>query len=243
MRSSRSCASIRVPGKRTSVWRFFQRHKITFKSLRAAEQERPDVGRARRHWKRAQGMLDSKRLVFIDETAANTKMTRLNGHCPRGKRLIGRVPHGHWKTITFVAALRRRGMTAPFVTDRPMNGTTFLTYVKSCLAPTLRRGHVVVTDGLPAYKVSGVREAIEAPRRRTAIPAAVLSRPEPHRDAVQPTQGLPSQSRQPNRSPSVPQDRFVRSHRPPSPKLFQARRLCVNSIGICSRRVPLRQHG
>ena len=75
------------------------------------------MARARKRWKRAQRMLDSTRLVFIDETAANTKMARLNGRCPRGERLIGRVPHGHWKTITFVGALRRRGMTAPFVTE------------------------------------------------------------------------------------------------------------------------------
>lgn len=120
------------------------------------------MARARKRWKRAQGMLDSTRLVFIDETAANTKMARLNGRCPRGKRLIGRVPHGHWKTITFVGALRRRGMTAPFVTDGAMNGNTFLTYVKSCLAPTLRRGHIVILDNLAAHKVPGVREAIEA---------------------------------------------------------------------------------
>lgn len=120
------------------------------------------MARARKRWKREQRMLDSKRLVFIDETAANTKMVRLNGRSARGKRLIGRVPHGHWKTITFVGALRRRGMTAPFVTDRPMNGETFLTYIKSCLAPTLRRGHIVIMDGLAAHKVPGVRDAIEA---------------------------------------------------------------------------------
>ncbi len=120
------------------------------------------MARARKRWKRAQRMLDSTRLVFIDETAANTKMARLNGRCPRGERLIGRVPHGHWKTITFVGALRRRGMTAPFVTDGPMNGKTFLAYVNSCLAPTLRRGHIVIMDGLAAHKVPGVREAIEA---------------------------------------------------------------------------------
>ena len=117
--------------------------------------------RARARWKRAQPMLDSTRLVFLDETAANTKMTRLGGRCRRGKRLIGRVPHGHWKTITFVGALRRRGMTAPFVIDGPMNGKTFVAYVRSCLAPTLRRGNIVVMDGLAAHKVPGVREAIE----------------------------------------------------------------------------------
>src|SRR6202140_650137 len=87
------------------------------KSLRAAEQERADVARARRRWIREQGMLDPARLVFIDETAANTKMVRLSGRCPRGERLVGRVPHGDWKTITFVAALRHDGLTAPFMIE------------------------------------------------------------------------------------------------------------------------------
>jgi hypothetical protein len=71
-------------------------------------------------------MLDSTRLVFIDETSANTKMVRLSGRCPRGERLVCRVPHGHWKTITFVAALRRNGMKAPFAFDGAMSGRTFL---------------------------------------------------------------------------------------------------------------------
>jgi transposase len=153
----------KVAGSRTAVWRFFQRHKITFKkSLRAAEQERPDVARARRRWKREQDMLDSTRLVFLDETSANTKMARLSGRCPRGERLVSRAPHGHWKTITFVGALRRNGITAPFVVDSAMNGKTFLAYVKSCLAPTLKRRDIVIMDRLPAHKVPGVREAIEA---------------------------------------------------------------------------------
>jgi hypothetical protein len=74
--------------------------------LRAAEQERADVARARRRWMREQGKFDPARLVFIDETSANTKMVRLYGRCARGERLVGHVPQGHWKTITFVAALR-----------------------------------------------------------------------------------------------------------------------------------------
>ena len=107
-------------------------------------------------------MFDPARLVFIDETAANTKMVRLSGRCARGERLVGRVPHGHWKTITFVGALRQGGMTAPLVVDGAMNGETFLAYVEQCLAPTLKRKDVVVMDNLPTHKVRGVREAIEA---------------------------------------------------------------------------------
>ena len=120
------------------------------------------MARARRRWMREQGMFDPARLVFIDETAANTKMVRPSGRCARGERLVGRVPHGHWKTITFVGALRRNGMTAPLVVDGPMTGPTFLAYVEQGLAPTLKRKDIVVMDNLPTHKVAGVREAIEA---------------------------------------------------------------------------------
>ena len=107
-------------------------------------------------------MFDPAHLVFLDETAANTKMMRVGGRCLRGERLIGQVPHGHWKTITFVGALRCKGMTAPYVIDGAMKGKTFLDYVEHHLAPTLRRNDTVVMDNLPAHKAAGVREAIEA---------------------------------------------------------------------------------
>jgi len=120
------------------------------------------VARARRRWMREQGMFDPARLVFIDETSANTKMVRLYGRCARGERLVGHVPQGHWKTITFVAALRQHGMTAPQTIDGSMTGKKFLTYVEQCLAPTLKRKDIVMIDNLPAHKAAGVREAIEA---------------------------------------------------------------------------------
>jgi transposase len=120
------------------------------------------VALARKLWIRRQGLLDPARLVFIDETAATTKMVRLRGRCPRGKRLIGHAPHGHWKTITFVAGLRNDGMVAPFVIDGPMDGPTFVSYVAQCLAPTLDRHDTVIMDNLSAHKVQGVRKAIEA---------------------------------------------------------------------------------
>jgi len=101
-------------------------------------------------------------LVFIDESGASTKMTRLYGRCARGKRLVCTVPHGHWKTITFVGALRQDGMTAPCVVDGPINGETFLAWVQQLLVPTLRQGDIVVMDNLSSHKVKGVREAIEA---------------------------------------------------------------------------------
>ncbi len=132
------------------------------KTLRASEQERPDVAARRRIWRAAQPFIDPDRLVFIDETGASTKMTRLYGRAPRGQRLLSSAPFGHWKTTTFVAALRRTGLTAPLVLDGPMTGPAFLAYVEQFLVPTLRRGDIVVLDNLPAHKITAVREAIEA---------------------------------------------------------------------------------
>jgi transposase len=153
----------RIPGSRSALWRFLDRHDITFKkSLRAAEQHRADVARARRRWIRQQGYLDTTRLVFIDETAVTINMVRLRGRCPRGERLISHVPQGAWKTITFVAALRHNKMVAPMVLDGPINGAAFVAYIEQCLVPTLKRGDIVVIDNLPAHKVAGVKDAIEA---------------------------------------------------------------------------------
>jgi transposase len=129
--------------------------------LRAAEQQRPDVARARRRWRREQFMFGPARLVFIDETATSTNMVRLRGRCPRGERLIGSVPHGHWKTITLVAGLRHDAIVAPFVIDGPLDGKIFRTYVERCLAPTLDRGDIVFMDNLQTHEVVGVTEAIE----------------------------------------------------------------------------------
>ena len=153
----------RIPGSRSALWRFLDRHDITFKkSLRAAEQHRADVARARRRWIRQQGYLDTTRLVFIDETAVTINMVRLRGRCPRGERLISHVPQGAWKTITFVAALRHNKMVAPMVLDGPINGAAFVAYIEQCLVPTLKRGDIVVIDNLPAHKGAGVKDAIEA---------------------------------------------------------------------------------
>ena len=119
------------------------------------------MARARRRWIREQGMLDPARLVFIDETAVSTNMVRLRGRAPRGVRLIGRVPLGEWRTITFVAALRHNKMTAPMVIEGAMSGEIFLAYVEQCLVPTLRRNDIVVMDNFRAHQVPGIREAIE----------------------------------------------------------------------------------
>lgn len=101
------------------------------------------------------------RLVFIDETGANTKMARRYGWGPRSERVISDVPHGHWKTTTFVGALRTSGMTAPMVIDGAMNGDLFLAYVEQQLVPTLHSGDIVVMDNLSSHKRDGVKAAIE----------------------------------------------------------------------------------
>jgi transposase len=130
--------------------------------VNAAEQDREDVAAAREALRIEQPTLDPKRLVFIDETAATTKMTRLYGRAPQGERLVDKVPHGHWKTTTFICGLRYNGVTAPFVLDGAMDGPHFLAYVEQILAPTLKKGDIVFMDNVSTHLVEGVEEAIEA---------------------------------------------------------------------------------
>ena len=100
--------------------------------------------------------------MFIDETAVTTKMVRHHGRAPRGERLVASVPHGHWKTLTLVAALRINGLTAPYVIDGAMDGPSFLAYVEQVLVPTLRKGDTVFMDNLRTHKIDGIAAAIEA---------------------------------------------------------------------------------
>ena len=130
--------------------------------MHASEQERPDVAAARAAWQADQPTLDPARLVFIDETGTSTNMARLRGRAKRGRRVIGRVPWGHWKILAFLAGLRQDGITAPFVIDRAMTRAIFLEYLRQCLVPTVRPGDIVVMDNLPAHKGGMVRQIIEA---------------------------------------------------------------------------------
>ena len=90
--------------------------------------------------------------MFLDETGLNTKMARLYGRAPRAERCVGREPHGHWSTATFIAGLRHDGLTAPWLLDGPMNTAAFLTYLELCLGPTLRPGDIVIADNLSSHK-------------------------------------------------------------------------------------------
>lgn len=117
---------------------------------------------AREDWVDGQDDLDAKHLIFIDESGLSTKMARLRGWAPKGKRCRAAIPHGHWKTVTFIGGLTLTGFVAPMLLDGPMDGDCFLAWVEQMLAPTLRPGDIVIMDNLAAHKVAGVRHAIEA---------------------------------------------------------------------------------
>jgi transposase len=120
------------------------------------------VARRRASWKRYQARIDPTRLVFIDETWAKTNMVRTHGRCRRGERLHDKAPFGHWKTITFLAALRSDRIDAPCVLDGPINRRSFLAYVEQFLVPTLKPGDVVILDNLSSHKGALIRKAIRA---------------------------------------------------------------------------------
>lgn len=132
------------------------------KTALAEERKRPDVARFRARWKRYQGGVDPNRLVFIDETWAKTNMAPLRGWAPKGERLKGFAPHGHWNTMTFIAALRHDRIDAPWVFDGPINAEAFTAYVNHELVPTLCPGDIVVMDNLSSHKGPAIRKAIRA---------------------------------------------------------------------------------
>ena len=128
----------------------------------ASERDRPDVARRRAQWTKYQDRIDPARLVFIDETWTKTNMAPLRGWAPRGRALTAKVPHGHWKTMTFLAALRHDRIDAPWLLDGPINGESFRTYVEKVLVPTLQPGDIVIMDNLGSHKGKAVRQLIRA---------------------------------------------------------------------------------
>lgn len=117
---------------------------------------------ARVAWRAEQPRLDAHQLVFLDETWLATNMARRCGRCAKGARLKAAVPHGHWKTTTFLAGLCHDRLIAPLVLDGPIDGESFRAYVEQMLAPALSPGQIVVMDNLSSHKVDGIRQAIEA---------------------------------------------------------------------------------
>jgi len=132
------------------------------KSLHASEQDRPDVVASRQAFRRRVARIDPKRLVFVDESGANTVMTRTRARAPRGHRAVGAVPHGHWKTLTLLGALRLNGPVAGVTVNGPTDTDVFRLFVNDALAPALHRGDVVVWDNLAAHKAAGVMQTLAA---------------------------------------------------------------------------------
>jgi transposase len=128
----------------------------------AGERDRPDVARRRAQWTKYQSRVEPERLVFIDETWTKTNMAPLRGWAPRGERLTAKVPHGRWKTTTFLAALRHNRIDAPWVLDGPIDGESFRTYVEKVLVPTLKPGDLVIIDNLGSHKGKAVRQLIRS---------------------------------------------------------------------------------
>jgi len=130
--------------------------------LRAAEQDRPDVAQKRAEWRVWQSGIDPGLLVFIDETWATTTMTRLRGRAQAGQRVVGVVPHGHWKTTTLVAALNLSGVQCSMVHDGAINRLSFEAFIQQVLVPTLKPGQIVVMDNLSSHKGPKVAELIRS---------------------------------------------------------------------------------
>jgi transposase len=135
-----------------------------------SEQDRPDIARRRARWKRHQRKLDPRRLAFIAETWVKTNMAPIRGWSRCGQRLPAKTPHGHWKTPTFIAALRHDRTDAPCVFDGPIDGQSFKAYVKQILASTLNPGDIVALDNLGSHNGKLVRNAIRAAGAKLFFP-------------------------------------------------------------------------
>jgi transposase len=131
------------------------------KSLRAAEQDRPDVVAQRAAWREKIPDLDPHRLVFLDESGAKTNMTRLYGRAFDGQRVLDSTPHGHWCTTTMISSLRLDGSTAAMVIEGPTDADVFEAYVEQVLVPSLRPGDIVVMDRLGPHKAAKIVNRIE----------------------------------------------------------------------------------
>ena len=115
----------------------------------------------RAHWHERLAGEPPRRLVFVDESGANTKMTRFRGRAPLGQRLVAHIPLGHYQTTSLVCAIRLTGPSAPWLFEGAMDGEMFLAWIQQGLVPVLQKGDVVIMDNLPTHKVAGVRQAIE----------------------------------------------------------------------------------
>lgn len=138
------------------------RNSALKKTVVAGERDRPDVARRRVQWIKYQDRVDPERLVFIDETWTRTDMAPLRGWAPCGQRLSIKVPHGRWKTTTFLAALRHDRIEAPWFIEGPIDGESFRIYVEKVLLPTLRPGDIVILDNLGSHRGKIIRQLIRS---------------------------------------------------------------------------------
>src|ERR1700716_4144495 len=138
------------------------RSSASKKSVVAGERDRPDVARRRVQWTKYQDRVEPERLGFHHETWTTTDMARLRGWAPRGRSLPAKVPHGRWKTMTFLAALRHDRIDAPWFIEGPIDGESFRIYVANVLVPTLRPDDIVIIDNLGSHKGKAVRQLIRA---------------------------------------------------------------------------------
>lgn len=145
----------------TALWHRLERLGLSYKKTRrAAEPTRPGLAAERVRWWLRQAQWDARRLVFLDETGLHTQRVRRYGRAATTARCRDRVPHGHWRTATFLAALRHDRLTAPLLLAGPLDGALFLAYVQQGLGPTLQPGDLVIGDNLSSHKVPGVRAAL-----------------------------------------------------------------------------------
>ena len=131
------------------------------KTLRASEQERPDVKELRELWQEKTGQIEKRRFIFLDESGAKTNMLRLRGWALRGQRAYASAPCGTWNTTTIVSAISHDGVIASMVLEGAMDGAAFTAYTEQVLVPALRPGDIVVMDNLSCHKVSGIVELVE----------------------------------------------------------------------------------
>jgi transposase len=154
---------LRLSCSLTALWRTLRRLRITRKkkTRRHEEQDRPDVQERRAAFTEEVAAVDPEHLVFVDESGANTAMTRAYGRAPAGERVPGPVP-GHWESVTMLAGLRLAGVVAPWVFEGATDNAAFETYVTEVLVPALRPGDVVVWDHLQPHEQAVVVQAVEA---------------------------------------------------------------------------------
>ena len=204
------------------------RSSASKKGVVASERDRPDVARRRTRWKERQVRIAPERLVFIDETWTRTDMEPLRGWATCGRRLTAKVPYGHWKTMTFIAALRHDRIEAPWMLDGPINAAAFQTYVEKALLPTLKPGDLVIMDKLSSHRSAAVRKAIRSARAKLIPAAEIFSRSQPDRTGLRQAQASLTQGGCANR-------RNPRSRCRPTPRHLHPARMRKL---LLKRRIP-----